>query len=435
MAGDGRGYTPCPGPMTAAELHILILAGGESTRIRTGGPKALLDVCGRPLLEHVFRAAAELPAASRRIVLGPRHREPIEAWMRAAGHDWEVVLQEQARGTGDAVQCALSGLPEAGRLLVLCGDTPLLEAATLATLAEQDNAMLTAVVADPSGYGRIVRDSQGGLLGIVEEADADDDTRALDEVNAGVYVLELAPLRAALAATGSDNAQGEVYLTDAAVTVLLQRTGVTVTLDEDESDQIHGVNDLVDHARAVSMLRERVLAGHMAAGVIIDDPTRAYIEDDVEIGPGTRIHPFSVLRAGVRVGAGCSVGPFAHLRVGTVLEDGAEVGNFVETKNAEFGPGAKAKHLSYLGDATIGARANIGCGTITANYDGRAKHRTRIGERAFIGSGSVLVAPVTIGDDATTGAGAVVTRGRDVPAGTTVVGVPARPLPPRDPAS
>jgi bifunctional UDP-N-acetylglucosamine pyrophosphorylase/glucosamine-1-phosphate N-acetyltransferase len=217
--------------------------------------------------------------------------------------------------------------------------------------------------------------------------------------------------------------------------VLQARTGVTLMLDDDEADQIHGVNDLADHAHAVKLVRERVLGRHLAAGVVIDDPSSAYIEDGVEIGPGSRIHPFSVLRAGVRVGAGCSVGPFAHLRPGTVLADGAEVGNFVETKNAEFGAGAKAKHLSYIGDAELGERANIGCGTITANYDGRAKHRTIVGKRAFIGSGTVLVAPVTVGDDATTGAGAVVTRGRDVPDGATVVGVPARPLPPRHSAS
>lgn len=421
--------------MTAAELHILILAGGESTRIRTGGPKALLDVCGRALLEHVFRATAELPAASRSIVLGPRHRQPIEEWMVAAGHDWTVVLQEQARGTGDAVRCALDVLPAQGRLLILCGDTPLLEGATLQALAEHPNAMLTALVDDPTGYGRIVRGADGSLSGIVEEADADDEIRQVDEINAGVYVLDVGPLREALAATGSDNAQGEVYLTDAAVSVLQARTGVTLMLDDDEADQIHGVNDLADHAHAVKLVRERVLGRHLAAGVVIDDPASAYIEDGVEIGPGTRIHPFSVLRAGVRVGAGCSVGPFAHLRPGTVLADGAEVGNFVETKNAEFGVGAKAKHLSYIGDAELGERANIGCGTITANYDGRSKHRTVIGKRAFIGSGTVLVAPVTVGDDATTGAGAVVTRGRDVPDGVTVVGVPARPLPPRDPAS
>lgn len=418
--------------MSAADLHTLILAGGESTRIRTGGPKALLDVCGVPLLEHVFRAAEGVPAISRSIVLGPKHREPIESWMQKAGFSWQVVLQEQARGTGDAVSCALANLPEEGRLLILCGDTPLLESETLQAMAEQSDAMLTAFVDDPSGYGRIVRDSEGSLLGIVEQADADEREQAIDEINAGVYLLDIAALRDALASTGSDNAQGEVYLTDAAVAVLQDRAGVTVTLEPEEAGQIQGINDLIDHAVAVALMRERVLSGHMLAGVIVDDPSSTYVECNVEIGPGSRIQPFSVLRAGVKVGGGCSVGPFAHLRVGTDMADGSEVGNFVEVKNTQLGERAKAKHLSYLGDAVIGERANIGCGTITANYDGKAKHRTTIGARAFIGSGSVLVAPVTVGADATTGAGAVVTRGRDVADGATVVGVPARPLKPRD---
>ncbi len=424
--------------MTDSPLHILVLAGGESTRIRTGGPKALLDVCGRPLLEHILCASDGLPPGERAIVLGPTHRAPIEKWMSGQGllDTWKVCLQPQPDGTGDAVRCGLPALPKEGRVLVLYGDTPLLRPETLAFLVEQQgNCLLTALVADPSGYGRVLRDDEdGSLLAIVEEKDADEQQRLVQEINTGVYLLDVAGLRRALEEVENDNAQGEFYLPDAAVAMIRGSSGEqhgTVVCLEDGEEEILGVNDLRELAQAAALMRDRILLEHMERGVIIDDPHTTWIEDGVEIGAGSRIMPHCVLRRGVRIGQACMVGPFAHLRVGTVLHDRAEVGNFVETKNAELHEGAKSKHLTYLGDAEIGAKANIGCGTITANYDGKAKHRTVVGERAFIGSGTVLVAPVTVGDGATTGAGAVVTRGQDVPAGTTVVGVPARPLPAR----
>lgn len=416
--------------MARPDLHVVVLAGGESTRLRTGSPKALLDLCGRPLLEHVLRAADPVAARSRSLVLGAAHRDSVESWLRSSPFArWRVVLQPEARGTGHAVQCALDGLPAEGCVLVLCGDTPLLRTETLRALAEvAGGAMLTAFLDDPTGYGRVVRNGAGSVQRIVEQADCDPQTAGVREVNAGVYALPLAPLRRALAALRADNAQGELYLTDAALRALDEAGGASVCL-EGSAEEVLGVNTLEDHARVARVLRGRILRAHMAAGVVVDDPDTTFIEEDVEIGAGTRIAPFSVIRRGVRLGRGCHVGPFAHLRSGTVLADRAEIGNFVETKNAELAEGAKAKHLTYLGDAVIGARANIGAGTITANWDGRAKHRTVVGERAFIGSGTVLVAPVRIGREARTGAGAVVTRGRDVPDGATVVGVPARPLP------
>lgn len=413
----------------ASPLHVLILAGGESSRLRTGGPKALLELSGRPLLEHIFAATEELEVASRVLVLGPKHRDPIEEWLRKAGHDdWQVVIQEVARGTGDAVSCALEVLPAEGRLLILCGDTPLLQGETLQLLVEQGDAMLTAVVPDPFGLGRIERNEEGALVGIVEQADANDAQQEIHEINSGVFVLDMKALRKALSCVGSDNAQGEIYLTDAAVEVLKASTGATVCLEEDW-EQTMGINDLHEFAQANLLMRERVLSEHMTNGVIMEDPSSTHIETGVEIGPGSRILPFCVIKRGVSIGKGCSVGPFAYLRSGTRMDDGSVIGDFVETKNAHLGPGVKAKHLTYLGDVTIGAKANIGCGTITANYDGKNKHQTVIGERAFIGSGTVLVSPVKIGDDATTGAGSVVTSNHDVPDGTTVIGVPAKPFP------
>ncbi len=427
-------------------LHILILAGGESSRIRTGGPKALLDLCGFPLLEHIFRAADGLPPGQRAIVLGPKHRQPIEGWMDKAGrlaHDsneaaavseeaarWQVAIQPQALGTGDAVSCGLSTLPEEGRLLILCGDTPLLSNSTLSFIAEQESdCLLTSLLEDPTGYGRILREEESGdLLAIIEEADASEEIKNVAEVNAGVYLLDIAGLRKALSEVRTDNAQGEFYLPDAAVALLRQNEGIIVCLEGGE-EEILGVNTLQEFAMASSIVRNQHMSDLMDHGVIIDDPMSTFIELDVEIAPGARIMPFTVIRSGVKIATGCEVGPFAHIRVGTVLEEGSVLGNFVETKNSVLGPGAKAKHLTYLGDALVGARANIGCGTITANYDGSKKHPTHIGERAFIGSGTVLVAPVKVGNHAMTAAGAVVTRGKDVPDHGVVAGVPAQPLP------
>ena len=417
--------------MASPELHILVLAGGESTRVKTGTPKALLDLCGRPLLGHILDLAGDLGGQSHTLVVGSTHQALIKSWMQKDGmQGWSSVVQPEAKGTGDAVRCALAELPATGKVLILCGDTPLLERETLTFLTEQEGgSMLTCLVENPTGYGRILREEESGaLLKIVEEADADEEVSKVCEINAGVYCLNLEGLHAAIVNLENQNAQEELYLTDAAVAILSESDGTVVCL-EDGEDEIQGVNDLVDFAKAVASMRQNILEQHLLAGVIVVDPVTTFIEAGVTIGAGTTIHPFSVLRAGVKVGGGCSVGPFSHLRPGTELADGAEVGNFVETKNAQLGPGAKAKHLTYLGDAVIGQKANIGCGTITANYDGKNKHQTIIGDRAFIGSGTILVAPVKVGVGGTTGAGAVVPKGKDVADGQTVVGVPARPHP------
>ncbi|MBT3339396.1 MAG: NTP transferase domain-containing protein [Planctomycetes bacterium] len=417
--------------MSASSLHLLVLAAGNSTRLRTGHPKALLDLCGRPLLSYILSHAEPLQVASKTVVLGGNHIQAITSWLQGSEYsDWSIALQENPRGTGHAVQCALEQLPDEGRVLILCGDTPLLRPETLQELVKHGDALMTARVADPSGYGRIQRDDDGNLTAIIEDADTDEETRLINEMNAGVYVLDLAALRAAVAKLDSDNAQGELYLTDAALEVLTERGGATLCL-EDGEEEIAGVNTLVDFSEVVAVMRWQILEAHLLAGVIIDDPSSTWVEHDVSIGPGTRIRPGSVLHAGVRVGKDCELGPYVRLRAGAVIEDGALAGNFVEMKNSTLGAGAKAKHLTYLGNTTVEEFANVGCGTITANYDGKKKHPTVIGSRASIGSGTILVAPVKIGAGATTAAGSVVTAGKDVPAGTVVAGIPAKPFSPK----
>jgi bifunctional UDP-N-acetylglucosamine pyrophosphorylase/glucosamine-1-phosphate N-acetyltransferase len=286
-------------------------------------------------------------------------------------------------------------------------------------------SLLTAVPDEPRGFGRIVRDEHNRVQRIVEEKDADAAIRAIDEVNMGVYAFDGRVLVEELPKLSNANAQKEYYLTD--VLAAFVRRGLPVeSVELEDLEESLGVNTLQHLAEARWALQARILEGHMARGVQIEDPATAVIEHGVQIGVGTKILPFVVLRAGVTVGAHCEVGPFTHLRAGTVLRDGAEIGNFCEAKNTDLGEHAKAKHLAYLGDATIGAKANIGAGTIFANYDGKLKHKSVVGERAFIGSGTVIVAPNTIPAGATTGAGAVVAKNAPMQAGETWVGLPAK---------
>lgn len=413
--------------MDKIPLHIVILAGGDSKRIGTGGPKALLDLCGLPLIEHIFRACKDLDAASYTLVLGPTHRPLIENWLVDSDYSgWNIVEQPQALGTGDAVRCALDSIDGDGQILVLCGDTPLIESETLELLISQGNSMLTAEVDSPYGLGRIIRSDSGELIDIVEEVDADETQLEINEINSGVYVLDIASLRESLQEASVENNQNEIYLTHSAVSVLKSKAGSTITLPIEESDQVLGVNTLSEFAWVTRLMREKILEEHLSFGVILDDPSTIFIEVDVAISPGVRVMPFSVLRKGVRVGKDCVVGPFAHLRSGVEMMEDSVVGNFVEVKNTTLEAGVKVKHLTYLGDAHVGKNANIGCGTITANYDGRNKHPTKIGDDAFIGSGSILIAPVNIGNKSTVAAGAVVTARHHVLDGETVAGVPAR---------
>jgi len=415
-------------------LAVLVLAAGKGTRL--GGaedlpPKVLLDCLGVPLLEHVRRALAPLEAAHTVVVSGYRAAD-VDAWVAAHWPGARTVLQEPQNGTGHATRIALDALPSfAGDVLVVYGDVPQLRSDDLALLLETHRSraaaatVLTGVIPEPGLLGRIVRDDDGAFARIVEARDATPTELAIQEFNTGLYVFEASALRTALAGLSTDNDQGEEYLTDA-LGAILGAGGRVEAVPAADPRSLLGVNDWTDVAAAVSVIRRRICNEHMRRGVRITDPDTTVVECDVEIAPGARILPFTHIGIGCRIGAGAKVGPFARLRGGTVLEAGAEIGNFVEVKGSTVGAGAKAKHLTYLGDAQVGANANVGCGVVTANYDGKRKHQTVIGPRASIGSGTILVAPVTVGEGATTGANAVVLPKHGVPDGATVVGVPAR---------
>lgn len=443
-------------------LSAIILAAGEGTRMKSRLPKVLHRLAGRPLLEWVLEAARRAGAQRRWVVLGHKADEVKPALPEGV----RSTLQAKRLGTGHAVLTVKSALGRTpGDVLVLCGDAPLITPRTLKRLvAEHRRAraaatVLTAELDAPFGYGRIVRDARtGNVAAIVEEKDATPAQRALREVNSGAYCFSLSLLWRALARVGNANRKGEYYLTD--VVALLAGSGRPVrTVRVDDPAEILGVNSRRELAAAEAAVNRRTLAALMDAGVTIVDPSATWIEPTVRIGqdtviwPGTRLTGSTVVGRDCRLGPGAQIadsrlgagvrvrlselehcrvadlvriGPYSHVRSGTVLERGAYVGNFAELNRSRLGRGAKAGHVSYLGDASVGAAANIGAGTITANYDGRAKHPTRIGAGAFIGSGTVIVAPSRVGRNALTGAGAVLKHHSDIPAGMVAVGVPAR---------
>lgn len=392
-------------------------------------PKVLFDVCGLPSVAHVVRMAQALGATKTAIVVPPDH-----AAMRSAlGADATFVVQDPPLGTGHAVRLAVEALgSSAGNdVVVLCADGPLYRASSLTALLDTMTAtkaaaaILTAQVADPSGLGRIVRSTDDGVERIVEELEADAATRAIREINTGILAFRAEEGVPALLSLSNANRKGEYYLTD--IVERLRTAGSRVARSTvTDASECAAFNSIAELAEVRRLLRARILREHMDRGVDVVDPSSTHVDVDVEIGAGSRILPFTVITRGVKIGQNCVIGPFAHLQSATVLDDAAEIGNFVEVKRSRVGKKTKAKHLTYLGDAQIGPGANIGAGTITANYDGKAKHGTSIGAHAFIGSGTVLVAPVEVGERAMTGAGAVVRRGTRVGAGEVWVGVPAR---------
>lgn len=437
-----------------APLHVIILAAGEGKRMHSALPKVLQQVAGRPMLGHVIAAARELGPAAIHVVYGHGGDQ-----VRAAFADQDdLVWAEQAErlGTGHAVQQGLAAVPDGAEVLVLYGDVPLITPQSLrGLLAGERGARLAVLVADlddPAGYGRVVRDPEGHVAAVVEEKDASREQRAISIINTGILAAESTALKRWLGAVSNDNAQGEYYLTDVFALAADEFTPAEIVMIDDLVEA-EGANDpwqLAQLERAFQLRQVRALCrqgvrfadparvdirGEVIVGRDVEIDVDVVLEGRVELGDGVRIGPFCRLRdvrltLGTEVRAHCDlegavtegtavIGPFARLRPGTVLADGARIGNFVEAKNAVIGVGSKAGHLTYLGDTVVGAGANIGAGTITCNYDGVNKWKTVIGDGAFIGSNTALVAPVTIGAGATTAAGSTIVS--DVPADTLAI--------------
>ena len=441
--------------MSDRPIAIVVLAAGAGTRMRSARPKVLHEIAGRPLLAHVLATASEL-APQHTVVVVRHERDQVVAAIESTIPGLIVVDQDEVPGTGRAVELAISALPDGfdGDVVVLSADVPLLVPANIRILLTQhrgDGAaatILSARVTDPTGYGRIIRNASGAVDRIVEEVDATDDERAIEEINSGTYVFDAAHLRAALAEVGTANAQAEKYLTD--VIGGLRSRGFTISAHvAPDALTVLGVNDRSQLAEAERIMNARIVRRHQLAGVTIRDPQTTWIDVDVTIGadseilPGTQLRGATTIGSGVTIGpdstirdceigdgatvsrtdatlavieAGATVGPFAYLRPGTILGPKGKIGTFVETKNTRIGAGSKVPHLSYVGDTEIGEGSNLGASTITANYDGVNKHRTVVGDHVRTGSHNVFVAPVRIGDGAYTGAGTVVRK--DVPPGS-----------------
>jgi bifunctional UDP-N-acetylglucosamine pyrophosphorylase/glucosamine-1-phosphate N-acetyltransferase len=436
---------------------VILLAAGEGTRMKSATPKVLHSVAGRSLLGHVVYAVSQLNPSEVRIVVGSG-REAVEAHITQIAPKATTVFQEQRNGTGHAAQLALAGSTPNGTVLILAGDTPMLTGDSLAQFVAAHAAgnfaasVLTAEHPEPTGYGRIIRDGNDELLRIVEEKDATEDEKFIFEINSGVYAFDGKKLAASIGKLTNANAQGELYLTD--VIGILKSAGESVAaIMIDDFTETLGVNDRVQLAESAAMLRDRINEHWMREGVTIIDPTTTWIDSTVEISNDVTIHPGTSLFGSTKVatgavigprttlsdcvvkegasvlesiatqtviGEGATVGPFTYLRAGTQLGDAAKAGAFVEIKNTTIGTGSKVPHLSYVGDATIGEGSNIGAATIFVNYDGVEKHHTTVGNHVRIGSDTMLVAPVNIGDGAYTAAGSVISE--DVPAGALGIG-------------
>jgi bifunctional UDP-N-acetylglucosamine pyrophosphorylase/glucosamine-1-phosphate N-acetyltransferase len=435
------------------------MAAGLGTRMRSSTPKVLHPLCGRPVLAYVLEAAVAATGARPLVVISP----PVAQIGDVFAGQADFAIQAEPRGTADAIATALRELPaEVTEIIVLSGDVPLVDAELLAELAQARReteaaiALISVDMDDPAMLGRVVRDADGRISGVVEHKDAAPGQRAITEINSGLYAFDATWLRLRIADIEPSPVTGELYL-PALIPLARADDRAVATLEVEDDGTLLGINDRAQLADAELELRLRINEAHMRAGVTIQDPATTYIDASVEIAPDVTLEPNVILRGetlierdaviragsqifdthigqrtvvwasvleGSTVDADVTIGPFSHVRKGAYIGPHVELGNYAEVKNSHIGAGTKSHHFSYLGDADVGEKVNIGAGSITANYDGRRKHRTRIGKGAFIGSDTIMRAPVTVGEGAFTGAASLVTR--DVPDGETVLGVPAR---------
>ncbi len=428
-----------------SDIVAIILAAGKGTRMRSKYPKVLHKVGGKPMLQHVIDAATAAGAQKKVVIVG--HEAEMVAAM--VGTQGTMALQAEQLGTGHAVMQTAEALKGfSGTALILCGDTPLLDGEELKNFCEAHQAsgaaatVLTAIMDDPFGYGRIIRDADGNVQGIVEQKDATEEQKAIREINTGIYCMECPQMFDVLATLTNDNAQGEYYLTD--VLQKLNAAGAKVGgISTADSDMVMGINSRKQLSVAESVMRQRILDKLMDAGVTIMDPASTFIEASVKIGRDTIIYPYTWLEGSTEIGEDCEIGPnarftnvkigddnhlqfiyghdcevkshvtagpYVHLRPDTIIGDKVKIGNYVEVKNSNIGTGTKLPHLTYIGDSDIGSGVNMGCGCITVNYDGKKKHRTIIGDNAFVGCNTNLVAPVTVQANTYIGAGSTITK-------------------------
>lgn len=422
-------------------MHAVILAAGMGTRMKSKHPKVIHQILGKPMVEYVITAVKKAGVEHITLVIGHKAEEVKEA----VRSDVDFVLQHPQLGTGHAVMVAQGNLPDEGEVLILTGDTPLITPETLDKVIRyhRENryaaTVITAMLEDPSGYGRIVRDSNGDIIKIVEHKDASPEELAISEINASMYCFDVKKLKEVLGQLSNDNAQGEYYLTD--TIALMREKGYRIGGYVADSEEILGINDRVQLYEASKVMRKRILRQHMLNGVTIIDPDSTYIGPDVKIGQDTVIYPGCIMEGDVeigedcyiagsrlvdcKIGKGCSIlnsvivssevkdyvnmGPFAYIRPESVIGNNVKIGDFVEIKKSTIGDGTKVPHLTYVGDAQIGSQCNLGCGTIFVNYDGRVKHKTIVGDRVFIGCNTNLIAPLLIEDDSYIAAGSTIT--------------------------
>ena len=411
-------------------VAAIILAAGKGERMKSGTPKVMHPVCSRPMLEYVLDLVKAMGCSHTIAVLGYKY----ELVRTILPPKVKAVVQKRIVGTADAVKQALPFVRSfKGPVVILYGDTPLLTKETVEKLVKHHletkaaATLLTVAMENPAGYGRILRDRLGSIAAIVEEKDADEFQKGIKEVNTGIICFDRKKLAECIKLVKADNAKKEYYLTDV-VKILRARGEFVETVRAADALEVMGVNSRVELAQAHKCMQRRIQEAYMRDGVTIVDPDSTFISFGAKIGTDTVIYPFTAIEKDVIIGKQCSVGPFARLRPGTRLDDQVVVGNFIEISRSKLSSRSRAKHFGFIGDTTVGQSANIGAGTVTANYDGRNKNKTVIRDGAFIGCDTVLVAPVRIGRAARTGAGSVVTRGKNVPDRGVVVGVPARAL-------